>query len=138
MQSVQDYIIDIKNSCPSQIWYRFYAGDQMAMRDVVPSNKNISLRTPNKLTNVKGMSWQAGESEDWKPSFDGKLDEESTHHRLTITPVFGPRTACLIKVIIASLAGPADPSVRNDIILAHKFEEHEVPTQNIHLLLEKQ
>lgn len=66
------------------------------------------------------------------------LNDEFYYNLIYITPVFGPRPACSIKVLVASLAGPANPIERSDIELVNKFIEYGVPRENIWLLIEKQ
>ena len=67
-----------------------------------------------------------------------KLCEDFYYQRIILTSIFGPRPACSIKVFMACLAGPADPTVRNDILLIDKFKSIGVPQENTWLLLEKQ
>lgn len=127
---------EINNMCPNQIWFRVMK-DSTFYGIEVPSNGFHSI-TEEKFSHIQGQIWESDMPETWSPSFESRLDDESSHHRITITPLMGPRTACSIKVLIACLAGPADPSVRNDTILAQKFKDFGVPAENITMLLEKQ
>ncbi len=137
MESEGEYTLDIKNICPGQVWYRVYDDNSYRGREIPRFNID-SFNTPKKFKYLRGLLWENEQPEVWNPSFESKLEEESKHHRITITPLFGPRTTCSIKVLIASLAGPADPTYRNDTILVQKFKDFGVPAENIHLMLEKQ
>jgi hypothetical protein len=97
-----------------------------------------------KLTHIHGQLWEEGDPEDWAPKFiyhgaDGPGNTvEAWVEQQVVTPVFGPRIARSIRVVLACLAGPADPAVRNDLHLLAKFEEAGVPRENMTVLLERQ
>jgi len=67
---------------------------------------------------MKGMKWETGDSDDFKPTFSSMKETPSKPlGKLSITPTFGPRDAETIKIFVASIAAPAKPEDRNDTVL---------------------
>jgi len=133
----KNYSVEVLNNCKSNIWYRVTYNNGWQGIDI-GYEKSYTYRSNTYYNNIKGMVWNKGDQEVWKPTFSNNLDSEWKNPKLIITPVFGPRVASSIKVLLACLAGPADPNVRNDIILINKFKEIGVPSENIFMLLERQ
>jgi len=133
------YTVQVLNNCKANICYKVSFDNGNGCQEVYIDSGNLfTNRSNTKYNNIKGMVWEKGKTEEWKPTFSNNLDYETSNHELVVTPIFGPRIASSIKVLLACLAGPVDPNVRNDLILINKFKEIGVPSENIFMLLERQ
>src|SRR5256885_1120862 len=110
--------VQVTNNCPDTIRYRAHRYGDYVENVVSPGSVSVNSSHPQ-FTKVQGQLQQ----DVWSPCFEDELDLEVTNHRVTLTPIFGPRTAKSIKVYMACLAGPADPNERNDIALIKEFSD---------------
>ncbi len=132
------YRATITNKCPNRIWYRIYTGQGYFLGKDIGPGKTQFAKKQNGFINIQGLLWKLGSKSNWEPTFKGKLEKKASKSNIVISPIFGPRPARTIKILLVCLAGPADPAVRNDTVLIDKFIKAGVPRENIWMLLEKQ
>jgi len=134
------YTVELTNNCPGRIWYRVKNGDSFVGNDIDGGGSRAmqTISSETQYETVAGFAWEKGDEEVWAPTFNSPLDKDAYTHRISITPIFGPRPASSIKVFMACMAGPADPSTRNDITLIETFIKAGVPREYIWMFLERQ
>jgi hypothetical protein len=138
MNTITIGILKITNSTEFEIKVRFYP-DPLSpheIESVLSKDSSLNINLIKKFKLIKGQI--NNPSEDWNPTFSNYINPFEINPTINIINAFGIRSSQSIKMLVACLAGPADPEERNDISLVNKFKDLGVPTENIYMLIETQ